>query len=225
MTGQRLAPAPAAARRVALPVMRGSRRSSGSAGHASGQDIADAALVSLARNGDRAAFEELVRRHADALYAVVVRFGAPRGEAEEIVQETFVRAWRAIGRFKGESQFFTWLYRIAINESKRYMTRRSARLERIASAEEPLAELRDTAPSPELRAEHRDLRAVLERAVRDLPMDYRIPLVLRDIEGLSTTQAAAVMQLGEAAFKSRLHRARLAVREAIKDHFDVEGRA
>ncbi len=62
-----------------------------------------------AREGDRAAFEELVRRHADRVYAVVLRFGAPAGEAEEIVQETFVRAWRAIGSFKGESQFFTWL--------------------------------------------------------------------------------------------------------------------
>ncbi len=163
-----------------------------------------------------------MRRHADRVYAVVIRFGAPSGEAEEIVQETFVRAWRAIGRFKGESQFFTWLYRIAINEAKRHMSRRGAQLERRASDDGALAEIGDPAPSPQLHAEHQDLRAALERAVRALPMDHRIPLVLRDIEGLSTAQAAAVMALGEPAFKSRLHRARLAVREAMADHLDVE---
>lgn len=205
--------------------MRGIRRSSGHTGGPAAQDADDAPLVRRAREGDRAAFEELVRRHADRLFAVVIRFGAPGGEAEEIVQETFVRAWRAIARFKGESQFFTWLYRIAINETKRHMTRRSARLEHVASDETPLASIGDRAPSPQERAEHQDLRAALERAVRALPMDYRVPLVLRDIEGLSTAQAAAVMALGEAAFKSRLHRARLAVREAMEEYLDVEGTA
>ncbi|HEV2058723.1 MAG TPA: sigma-70 family RNA polymerase sigma factor [Solirubrobacteraceae bacterium] len=202
--------------------MRRIRRSSRGPGDAVPQDVDDTPLVSRARDGDRAAFEELVRRHADRVYAVVIRFGVPHGEAEEIVQETFVRAWRAIARFKGESQFFTWLYRIAINEAKRHMTRRGARLERVASDESPLHAIGDPAPSPQLRAEHQDLRAALERAVRALPMDHRIPLVLRDIEGLSTAQAAAVMQLGEPAFKSRLHRARLAVREAMQDYLDVE---
>ena len=186
------------------------------------QDADDAPLVRRARDGDQAAFEELVRRHADRVYAVVIRFGAPRGEAEEIVQETFMRAWRAIGAFKGESQFFTWLYRIAINEAKRHLTRRGVQLERVASDESSLETIGDPAPTPQLRAEHQDLRAALERAVRALPMAYRVPLVLRDIEGLSTAQAAAVMALGEAAFKSRLHRARLAVREAIEDYLDVE---
>jgi len=202
--------------------MRGSRRSSGQPGGPAAQDVDDAPFVTRARQGDRAAFEELVRRHADRVYAVVLRFGAPGGEAEEIVQETFVRAWRAIGGFKGESQFFTWLYRIAINETKRHMTRRGTQLERVAADDTPLAEVGDPAPSPQLRAEHGELRAALERAVRALPMDYRIPLVLRDIEGLSTAQAATVMQLGESAFKSRLHRARLAVREAMEDYLDVE---
>jgi RNA polymerase sigma-70 factor, ECF subfamily len=205
--------------------MPGDRRSSARAGRTAHQSDEDGPLVSRAREGDRAAFEELVRRHADRVYAVVIGFGAPRGEAEEIVQETFVRAWRAIGAFKGDSQFFTWLYRIAINEAKRHMSRRSTRLERLASDETPLETIGDPAPTPHLRAEHQDLRAALERAVRALPMDYRVPLVLRDIEGLSTAQAADVMQLGEAAFKSRLHRARLAVREAMEDHLDVEDEA
>src|SRR5215207_5885961 len=85
------------------------------------------ALVERARGGggDRAAFEELVRRHADRLYAVVVQFVAGGAEAEEVTQEAFLRAWRSIGRFEGRSRFFTWLYRIGINEAKRRAERRS----------------------------------------------------------------------------------------------------
>lgn len=151
------------ARQVALPVMPGDDRSSRHAGRTPHAGVDDAPLVNRARDGERAAFEELVRLHADRVYAVVIRFGAPRGEAEEIVQETFVRAWRVIGRFEGESQFFTWLYRIAINETKRHMTRRGARLERVASDEMALDAIGDPAPSPQLRAEHQDLRAALQR--------------------------------------------------------------
>ncbi len=210
--------------RVALASMPARRRPSARAGTRA-DDVDDARLVERARTGDREAFEALVRLHADSLFAVVVRFGAPRAEAEEIVQESFVRAWRSIGRFKGESRFFTWLYRIGINEAKRHMARRGARLEQVASDDAPLESVGDDSRSPEQEAEHSDLRAALERAVRALPPDHRAPLVLRDIEGLSTTEAAAVMELGEAAFKSRLHRARLAVREAIEDHLGVEGEA
>ncbi len=212
------------ARRVALPVMgvpgRAAREQQTNA------DVeADALLVARARDGDRDAFEQLVRRHAERLYAVVLRFGAPPAEAEEIVQETFLRAWRSIGRFKGDAQFFTWLYRIGINEAKRHMARRGTRLAQVASDDGPLEALADPSQSPPRQTEQVDLRRALERAVRALPEDYRAPLVLRDIEGLSTAQAADVMQLGEAAFKSRLHRARLAVREAMEDHLDVEDQA
>ncbi len=84
----------------------------------------DEALVERSQAGDRAAFEELVRRHADPLFAVVVRFVADGEEAQEVTQEAFLRAWRSIERFRGQSQFFTWLYRIGINEAKRRVGRR-----------------------------------------------------------------------------------------------------
>jgi RNA polymerase sigma-70 factor (ECF subfamily) len=176
-------------------------------------------LVERARGGDREAFEELVRRHADRLYAVVLRFVADAEEAEEVTQEAFLRAWRSIDRFQGRSQFFTWLYRIGINEAKRRAERRSP-AEAVRSPEDaPIEEAPDWSDAPELRAEQGDLRRVLEDAVRTLPIEYRAPLILRDVEGLSTAEAAEVMELGEAAFKSRLHRARLAVRRAIDEHF------
>ena len=176
-------------------------------------------LIERAQDGDRLAFEELVRRYADRLYAVVLRFVADAGEAEEVTQEAFLRAWRGIGRFQGRSQFFTWLYRIGINEAKRRAERAPPPAVPTALEDSPLADAPDWSSAPEPLAEQGDLRRVLERAVRGLPLDYRTPLILRDIEGLSTTEAAELMELGEAAFKSRLHRARLAVRRAMDEYF------
>lgn len=178
----------------------------------------EAVLVDRAKAGDRDAFEELVRRHAERLYAVVLRFVADREEAQEVTQEAFLRAWRGIARFEGRSRFFTWLYRIGINEAKRRASRQPP--VPVASLEdEPVPEAPDWSEAPETRSEQGDLRRVLEQAIRSLPIEYRAPIVLRDVEGLSTREAAEVMDLGEAAFKSRLHRARLAVRRALDQYF------
>jgi len=206
--------------RIALPVMGLRPRPARPTGRTRPAEAHDAHLVGRARDGERAAFEELVRRHADPLFAIIVRYGAPRAEAEEITQEAFVRAWRSLGSFKGEAEFFTWLYRIGINEAKRHMARRSTRLRRVADDDGPLEAIADRSQAPDRAAEHEDLRAALAEAVRELPEKYRVALVLRDIEGLSTAQAAAVVQIGEPAFKSRLHRARLAVRAALEGHLD-----
>jgi len=127
-----------------------------------------------------------------------------------------LRAWRNIGRFEGRSQFFTWLYRIGVNEARRSQERRSTR-PRSAPLADAVSEVPDERQAPQARAEGHELRRALEAAILALPLDYRLPLVLRDVEGLSTAQAAAVTELGEAAFKSRLHRARLAVRAAVED--------
>ncbi len=178
----------------------------------------EAALVERAQGGDRAAFEELVRRHADRLYAVVLRFVADRGEAEEVAQDAFLRAWRSIGQFEGRSRFFTWLYRIGINEAKRRAARRPPATV-VSLDDEPISEAPDWSEAPEARLRQTDLRRLLEEAIRSLPVEYRAPIILRDVEGLTTAEAAEVMELGEAAFKSRLHRARLAVRRALDQYF------
>jgi RNA polymerase sigma factor (sigma-70 family) len=181
-------------------------------------EMEESHLIELARAGDRAAFEELVRRHADRLYAVVLRLSGGPEEAEDITQEAFLRAWRSIKSFRGRSRFFTWLYRIGINEAKRRHERRPAAGSATSIEDSRLDDTPDWSESPERRAQQRDERAVLERAVRALPFKYRAPLILRDVEGLSTAEAAELMGLHEAAFKSRLHRARLSVRRALEDH-------
>lgn len=183
------------------------------------RDLDDEVLVDRSRGRDRAAFEELVRRYADRLYAVVLRLCTDAHEAEEVTQEAFLRAWRGIERFEDRSQFFTWLYRIGVNEAKRRSQRRPPAGQVLSLDQDPVAEAPDWSEAPELRAEQGDVRRVLEQAVRTLPPDYRAPLILRDVEGLSTAEAAAIMDIGEAAFKSRLHRARLAVRRALDEYF------
>jgi RNA polymerase sigma-70 factor, ECF subfamily len=176
-------------------------------------------LVERSQAGDRLAFEELVRRHADRLYAVVLRFVSDPDEAQEVAQEAFLRAWRSIDRFELRSRFFTWLYRIGINEAKRRAERGPPGGTVGMIEDSPIEEAPDWSEAPEFRTEQRQLRGVLEEAVRALPLDYRTPLILRDVEGLSTHDAAEVMELGEAAFKSRLHRARLAVRRAVDEYY------
>ena len=173
-------------------------------------------LVAAAQAGDRRAFEQLVRVHADRLHAVILRFAADPDEAEEVTQEAFLRAWRAIGQFRADALFFTWLYRIGMNEAKRRAARRPPTGQVIAltdHTQQPAGE----EPGPARRLEQAQLQRALQRAIRQLPLDYREPLVLRDLQGLSTRQAAATMGLREGAFKSRLHRARLAVRAQIGD--------
>jgi RNA polymerase sigma-70 factor (ECF subfamily) len=183
----------------------------------------EAQLVERSQAGDRLAFEQLVRRHADRLYAIVLRFVADAHEAEEVTQETFLRAWRSIGTFERRSQFFTWLYRIGINEAKR-RAEREPPVGTVSSIEDaPIEDAPDWSEAPDFRAEQGQLRSVLEEAVRALPIEYRAPLILRDVEGLSTHEAAEVMELGEAAFKSRLHRARLAVRRAVDQYYLERG--
>ncbi len=185
--------------------------------------LADEQLVGCAAGGNHEAFEALVRRHADRLCAVILRFTGDPGEAEEVVQETFLRAWRGMGGFERRSQFFTWLCRIGLNEAKRRATRRPAP-EALSVEDGALERTADLRQAPEPRAEQRDLRLALERAVRALPEGWRAPLILRDVEGLSTEQAAEIMGLEEAAFKSRLHRARVAVRDAIDEHLRGDAR-
>lgn len=180
-------------------------------------DDPDAALVARAQAGEPEAFEELVRRHADRLYAVVRRLGLRSEAAEEVTQEAFMRAWRSIGTFKGQARFFTWLYRIGLNEAKRRIEREQTRTVIHSLDEDGAIEPSDFSYEPHARVAHRELQEALADAVRGLSLKYRAPLILRDVEGLSTADAAAILGLSEAALKSRLHRARIAVREAVAD--------
>ena len=178
------------------------------------------ALVLRSKAGDRSAYEVLVRHNADRLYAVVLRFSASEADAEEATQEAFLRAWRSIDRFRGDARFFTWLYRIGVNEAKRILERRPPAGTIVSIAAEPIEDIATGAPGPQSRAESSELREILDDALRRLPEKYRAAVVLRDVEGLSTSEAAEVLGLREAAFKSRLHRGRMALRADVAAYLD-----
>jgi RNA polymerase sigma-70 factor (ECF subfamily) len=181
-------------------------------------------LIRRARAGDQDAFAELVMMHADRVYGALRRFGLDAGEADEVVQEVFVRAWRGLPRFEERARFSTWLYRIAFNEAQRRLTRRPPpRAEPDPDHDDPIASLRE---SPELGPEAQTLdlefEQTLERALDQLPADWRAAVVLRDIEGLSTEEAAEIVGVGQPAFKSRLHRGRMQLRALLEPYLQLE---
>jgi RNA polymerase sigma-70 factor, ECF subfamily len=174
-------------------------------------------LIGRAQAGDVGAFEALAGVHANRLYTVVLRFVGDGSEAEDVVQETLLRAWRGIGGFQGRAMVFTWLYRIAVNESNRALERRLRRRATVPVDDEAVQVPAPPHEGPADRAEQRELREALECAIAKLAPPYRTALLLRDVEGLSTREAAQITGVGEAAFKSRLHQARLKVRASVGD--------
>jgi len=134
-----------------------------------------------------------------------------------VAQEVMLRAWQGITRFRGQSSYFTWLYRIAVNEANRALEKRARHPAGVTLGADELQLPAPGALDPSRQAENSELRRALGRALADLPPPLRTALVLRDVEGLSTQEAAEIAGVGEAAFKSRLHQARLRVRAAIGD--------
>ncbi|MCW3025627.1 MAG: polymerase sigma factor RpoE [Solirubrobacterales bacterium] len=174
-------------------------------------------LIGRAQAGDLGAFEALAEVHAHRLYTVALRFLGDCGEAEDVLQETLLRAWRGIRRFEGRAMVFTWLYRIAVNESNRALDRRQRRRTDVPVYEQAIEVPAPPRDGPASQAERQELREELRVAISQLSMPCRTALVLRDIEGLSTREAAEITGVGEAAFKSRLHQARLRVRALVGD--------
>jgi RNA polymerase sigma-70 factor, ECF subfamily len=183
-----------------------------------GQSAAtEASLIARAQGGDVTAFEQLSSAYADRLFMLLLRLLGDRGEAEDVAQEVMLRAWQGISRFQGRSSYFTWLYRIAVNEANRALEKRSRRPTGVPIGERELQLPTSPADDPFRQAEAGELRVALGRAIAELPPPLRIAIVLRDVEGLSTQEAAEIAGIGQAAFKSRLHQARQRVRAAIGD--------
>ena len=182
-------------------------------------DAADteAGLIAQAQAGDVDAYERLSGVYADRLFMLLLRLLGDRGEAEDVAQEVMLRAWRAIGRFRGQSSYFTWLYRIAVNEANRALEKTARRPPSVPIGPDELRLPGPATDDPSRQAEFNELRRALARALAELPPALRTAIVLRDVEGLSTQEAAEIAGVGQAAFKSRLHQARLRVRAAIGD--------
>jgi RNA polymerase sigma-70 factor (ECF subfamily) len=177
----------------------------------------EARLLARAQAGDVSAFERLSSAYADRLFMLLLRLLGDRSEAEDVAQEVMLRAWRGIARFQGQSSYFTWLYRIAVNEANRALEKKARRPAGVSIGAQELQLPASPAYDPSRQAENSELRRVLGQALAELPPALRTAIVLRDVEGLSTQEAAEIAGVSQAAFKSRLHQARLRVRAAVGD--------
>jgi RNA polymerase sigma-70 factor, ECF subfamily len=173
-----------------------------------------AELVSRARQGDQAAFEQLVRETYADTYTLALRLTGNEEDARDVVQESYLRAYKGLRRFRGDAQFTTWLYRITANCANTYLGKRSRRRTEQLTDDFAVADI-DPERDPAARADASLLRERLEDALEDLPPKLRAVVVLRDVYDLPHEAIAAELGISESAAKVRLHRARKKLRETV----------
>ncbi len=189
----------------------------------------EAALVAQAQRGGVEAFTELVNRYEGNIYRLARHITQNPEDAEDVLQETFLKAFEHLGDFQGNSKFYTWLVRIAVNQSlmklrKRKSTASVSLDDPYDTGEENLTrEIAVWEPNPEQTYSREELREILEKAIDSLPATFRAVFALRDIEELSTEETAAMLNLSIPAVKSRLLRARLRLREKLTRYFKRKG--
>ena len=174
-------------------------------------------ILTRARRGDVAAFEELVRLYEKRVYAVALRSSGNPEDAADIVQEVFLRAWRSIESFRGDSGFSTWLFRITMNLCVDHARHRHAQpqTQPIVTDDETERPLPDPAPTPEEHLDNRELGRELAAALAEVSEEHRRIVLLRDVSGMCYTEIAEVLEISEGTVKSRLSRARIALRKVL----------
>jgi RNA polymerase sigma-70 factor (ECF subfamily) len=179
-------------------------------------------LLKRIRAGDKSACDECILQHAPGVFRLALRLVKNEAEAEDVMQESFLNAFRGIGRFDGRSTLRTWLYRIAYNAAMMRLRRAHPEFVAMDEISESGAdgttvpkELFDWRGVPEHQFETAELRLQMERAIRDLPGSLRAVFVMRELEGLSTDETASALEVTAEVVKTRLHRARLRLREKL----------
>ena len=183
------------------------------------------ALVQAAKGGDLEAFSQLVNRYDRNVFRIAQHITHNEEDAQDVVQDAFLKAYQNLGQFQGNSKFYTWLVRIAVNEA--LMKLRKRRTDRTVSLDEDVEtedgtmprEVADWSPNPEQLYGQGELGDILKKTIQGLPPGFRTVFVLRDVEGLSTEETAEMLGLSVPAVKSRLLRARLQLRERLAKYF------
>jgi RNA polymerase sigma-70 factor (ECF subfamily) len=180
--------------------------------------------ITALQAGDRAEFARLVEIYSNRIYRLAMKMLQNQQDAEDILQETFIKAYKALPHFEGRSSLSTWLYRIATNEALMFLRRKypdQISIEQPSDEDEEQApfEIVDWCCLPEGELMSAEARANLEQSVEALPQSLRVVFLLRDVEGLSTRDAAEILDLSETAVKTRLSRARLRLRELLSAYY------
>ncbi|HWB86801.1 MAG TPA: sigma-70 family RNA polymerase sigma factor [Bryobacteraceae bacterium] len=191
--------------------------------------IDESTLVAQARQGDASAFSELVRRYEGKIFRLAQHVTQNREDAEDVLQETFMKAYEHLDQFQGNSKFYTWIVRIAVNQALMKLRRRKT--DKSVSLDETIDTGEDTVvreiaawdENPEQQYSREELTSILDSAVQGLTPPYRAVFVLRDMEELSTEETAEALGLSVPAVKSRLLRARLQLREKLTRYFKRKG--
>jgi RNA polymerase sigma-70 factor, ECF subfamily len=189
------------------------------------QDDSDQQLVQRVQAGEKAAFDLLVRKYQHRVLKLVSRFVSDAAEAEDVAQEAFIKAYRALASFRGDSAFYTWLYRIAINTAKNALVSQRRRpVDFDLDLQDPdqfdrHAKLKES-ETPEGVLLTEEIREVVERAMEQLPEDLRTAIVLRELEGLSYEEIAEAMDCPVGTVRSRIFRAREAIDKKLKPLLD-----
>jgi len=189
----------------------------------------ESVLLAQAREGDTRAFAELVRRYEGKIFRLAQHITQNREDAEDVLQETFMKAYEHLDQFKGDSKFYTWIVRIAVNQALMKLRRRKS--DKSVSLDEQIDTGEDTIvreiaawdEDPEQQFSREELGSILDRAIQSLEPPYRSVFVLRDIDELSTEETAEALGLSVPAVKSRLLRARLQLREKLTRYFKRKG--
>ncbi len=184
--------------------------------------LSDFELVDRVRGGDAGAYRFLVERYQRKIYNLALRLVRQVEDAEDVLQETFLSAYRALPKFKGDSAFGTWLYRIATNFALMKLRGKKpvfVSLDEPRDNDLPPVELVDFSTDPLNEVLDDELRQKMEEAIANLPDDMRTVFLLRDVEGLSNAEVAEILDLSVPAVKSRLHRTRLHLREQLSRYF------
>ena len=190
-----------------------------------GEDTSELPLVQAAKKGDLEAFSELVKRYDRNIFRIAQHITHNEEDAQDVVQDAFLKAYQNLDQFQGNSKFYTWLVRIAVNEALMKLRRR--RTDKTVSIDEDVQteegsmprELADWGPNPEQLYRQSELGDILKKTIQGLPPGFRTVFVLRDVEGLSTEETAEMLGLSIPAVKSRLLRARLQLRERLAKYF------
>ncbi len=189
----------------------------------------EAAIVAQARLGDAKAFTELLRRYEGKIFRLAQHITQNREDAEDVLQEAFLKAYEHLGQFQGQSKFYTWIVRIAVNQA--LMKLRKRKSDRSVSLDETIDTGEDTVAreiaawdeNPEQQYSREEINEILSSAIDGLAPIYRAVFVLRDVDDLSTEETADALELSVPAVKSRLLRARLQLRDKLTRYFKRKG--